>query len=293
MRCLAAWLAIGGASAAAAGAPQPFASSAAGSVACPAGFGRIFEETICQAAAQHLGLPFALSYSVRSFPRGCFEVGGSAYFNTHREGASHLEASAICQPSGAGLLGQDPGSEADDASCPAGQAAAAGGGCLALKAASQNASCEEKGFDPAQLTCRTCGLLAQHLSELGASMAPSEECYGCCRMEAEVERFEMARLIADASSQERDQDLHDFIKRKAPLFPRLEVEYQEGASPAIELEDSNKPDRVVRADVFGWQSDALFQFLKLRLKESGDAGKEGAAMAAQGAWTAEIQTCSG
>lgn len=105
-------------------------------------------------------------------------------------------------------------------------------------------------------------------------------------------------MIADANIQERDQDLHDFIKRKAPKYSRLEVEYMESAEPAIEFEKDDEPDRVVRAVVAGWKSDQLGQFLSLRLEDqkaenSSDSGEGGAVLAAQGAFTAEIQTCSG
>jgi hypothetical protein len=112
-----------------------------------------------------------------------------------------------------------------------------------------------------------------------------------------VERFSSARLTADANIQERDQDLHDFIKRKAPLFPQLEVEYMEAAEAAVEFENDDDPNRVVRVVVTGWKSDHLSQLLGVRLEQtkpnSSDVDKDGVVMAAQGAYTAEVQTCSG
>jgi len=99
-------------------------------------------------------------------------------------------------------------------------------------------------------------------------------------------------MVADASQQERDQDLHDFIKRQAPKFRRLEVEYQEWANPSIELENKDEPDRVLRADVTGWKSGHLQDFLSSRLKpDDSEAGETN--LPAKGAYTAEIQSCSG
>jgi len=147
------------------------------------------------------------------------------------------------------------------------------------------------------LSCETCRALGRRLEESGKGPAPVlGECLGCCKEPVPPERFSMARLVADASQQERDQDLHDFIKRKAPLFPALEVEYQEGAAPALELENNvDGTSRILRADVSGWKSDHLGQFLRERLESSADSeAKDGSIkMAADGAWTAEIQSCSG
>lgn len=196
-----------------------------------------------------------------------------------------------------------PGTASDGpgATCPAGKSAD-GAGCLAAASNTtsvvvpdQDAGCAERGFDPKRLSCGTCRALGQRLEEAGGiGLSIVEECLGCCREAAKVERFSLARLIADASQQDRDQDLHDFIKRKAPLFPALEVEYQEGASPALELENEDAPDRVVRADVSGWKSDHLAEFLKERLHTRTTSDAEGSVkMVAAGAWTAEVQSCSG
>jgi len=110
-----------------------------------------------------------------------------------------------------------------------------------------------------------------------------------------VERFSSARLLCDANIQERDQDLHDFIKRKAPLFSQLEVEYVEAAEPALELEQDDDSGRVLRAVVAGWKSDHVAQFLEVRLKQTNNTESDegGAKMVAEGAYTAEVQTCSG
>uniref|UniRef100_A0A7S4SA43 Selenoprotein F n=1 Tax=Alexandrium monilatum TaxID=311494 RepID=A0A7S4SA43_9DINO len=179
----------------------------------------------------------------------------------------------------------------EEGSCPAGKAAD-GSGCLAAK---ENVSaCTDQGFDPKRLSCGTCRLLGQRLEEEGGSeQAIVKECFGCCQEAKQVERFGIARLIADAGQQERDQDLHDFIKRKAPLFPGLEVEYLEGAMPAIELENDEQPERVVRADVSGWKSNHLYEFLEQRLRTAEVGEKAEVKMAVEGAWTAEVQSCSG
>eukprot|EP00928_Gymnodinium_smaydae_P011662 TRINITY_DN14278_c0_g1_i1.p1 TRINITY_DN14278_c0_g1~~TRINITY_DN14278_c0_g1_i1.p1 ORF type:complete len:200 (+),score=47.34 TRINITY_DN14278_c0_g1_i1:76-675(+) len=164
------------------------------------------------------------------------------------------------------------------------------GSCLATAAGD---GCAARGFDPAQLSCSTCGLLETRLKEAGIDgSALLQECMGCCQPVVAIERFTSARLTAAASSQNHDQDLHDFIKRKAPFFPSLEVEYLDGHNAAIELEQEGQPDRILRADVSGWTSDHLYQFLSERLEKGIPADGE-VKMAAEGAWTAEVQTCPG
>lgn len=167
---------------------------------------------------------------------------------------------------------------------PDGCAAAPGGenasseGCLAL------------GFDPRQLGCHTCDALRVRLEEAGGvGLGLFDECSRCCQKAPAVERFDKGTLLADASAQERDQDLHDFIKRKAPMYPSLEVEYMDGVNVALELENERDPDRVVRVDLTGWKSDDMAMFIAQRLPGGEDAGGEVVA----GVWTAEIQSCSG
>eukprot|EP00746_Dinoflagellata_sp_MGD_P078125 gnl/MRDRNA2_/MRDRNA2_31265_c0_seq1.p1 gnl/MRDRNA2_/MRDRNA2_31265_c0~~gnl/MRDRNA2_/MRDRNA2_31265_c0_seq1.p1 ORF type:complete len:240 (+),score=47.26 gnl/MRDRNA2_/MRDRNA2_31265_c0_seq1:1-720(+) len=156
--------------------------------------------------------------------------------------------------------------------------------------------CKTWGFDSALLSCSTCDNLKQRLLDVGEekSIEPPivTECLGCCQNPKD-EKFEAAVLIAPASAQERDQDLHDFVKRKAPLFPGLEVEYQEGDRAAIEFSNPSKdPERVVRIRVHGWKSEHLFSYLSLRLENS-DQGQQGLGQGERKYWTAEIQTCSG
>jgi len=172
-------------------------------------------------------------------------------------------------------------------------AKAGGKGCIADNA---DGSCAEQGFDSLRLSCNTCRQLGSRLEATGNSnQGLVAECLKCCREPGAVERFSSARLICDANIQDRDQDLHDFIKRKAPLFPELEVEYSEAAEPALELEKDDGSGRVLRAVVAGWKSDHLAQFLGVRLEQKnnteGDEG--GAKMVAKGAFSAEVQTCSG
>lgn len=184
---------------------------------------------------------------------------------------------------------------AEETSC-----SAKGGKDGACSAASTgaNQTCAERGFDTLRLSCNTCRKLSDRLHESGNSGNELlDECLGCCREAGAVERFSRARLLADANIQDRDQDLHDFIKRKAPLFPGLEVEYVENAEAAVELESDDDPDRIVRAVVTGWKSDHLVKFLDGRLEqksEKDDDDTQGAVpMGVGGHYTAEVQTCSG
>jgi hypothetical protein len=121
----------------------------------------------------------------------------------------------------------------------------------------------------------------------------AKECHLCCKQPTETHKFSSARLMADASIQDKDTDLHDFIKRKAPLFPSLEVEYMEGSRAAVDLEDGavyGEPDHVLRTEVGGWTSDQIYQFLSERLEQRNTSEE---ALGVAGAWTAEIQSCSG
>lgn len=174
-----------------------------------------------------------------------------------------------------------------------GQCTAKGGGACSGDITGNNESaCAALGFDPVRLKCSTCDMLKRRVEEQdNGSQDIIQECLGCCNSKTAVlERFGSARLTADAGQQDRDQDLHDFIKRKAPLFPSLEVEYMEGAHPALELENEDDPDRVLRAEVSGWKSEHIFEFLSSRLVSEGEGD---AKVSVAGAWTAEVQTCSG
>jgi len=167
------------------------------------------------------------------------------------------------------------------------------GGCAAA-AVDENASgegCLALGFDPRQLGCHTCDTLRLRLEEVGGvGLGLFDECSRCCHQTPPVERFDKGTLMADASAQERDQDLHDFIKRKAPMYPSLEVEYMDGANVALELENERDPDRVVRVDLTGWKSDQMAEFISQRLNSIEEDGGD---KVIAGAWTAEIQSCSG
>lgn len=167
-----------------------------------------------------------------------------------------------------------------------------GGLCSSAGTVTMNdTECLASGFDTSRLKCTTCDMLEKRLTELSVGgQNVVGMCRGCCQEVASTKQYDSAWLIADAGQQERDQDLHDFIKRKAPLFKSLEVEYLEGAAPAIELENEDDPDSVLRAEVTGWKSHHLVDFLTARLKS---AQGEEANVAAEGAWTAEIQSCSG
>eukprot|EP00930_Biecheleria_cincta_P048961 TRINITY_DN34202_c0_g1_i1.p1 TRINITY_DN34202_c0_g1~~TRINITY_DN34202_c0_g1_i1.p1 ORF type:complete len:187 (-),score=47.23 TRINITY_DN34202_c0_g1_i1:598-1137(-) len=158
------------------------------------------------------------------------------------------------------------------------------------------ASCFAQGFDQARLGCKTCQTLQQRLEETGQKGgALVEECFSCCQPEAVLEIYPKARLIADASQQDRDQDLHDFIKRKAPRIPNLEVEYQEGSWPAVELEKDDGSDEVLRADLTGWKSDQIVEFIGMRLQavNSSESEEEAQGVSLHKGWSAEIQSCSG
>lgn len=173
--------------------------------------------------------------------------------------------------------------------------AAASGKCVpeALDAA----ACTERGFDSKRLACATCDALESRLEEASVAdfRALASDCRQCCRAKAAAEKWTSARLLCDAGIQDQDSDVHDFIKRKAPLFKRLEVEYIEGSKPALELEREDDSSRVLRADVGGWKSNHIFDFLTERLDESNtsDNSEDDESVGVVGAWTSEVQSCSG
>lgn len=166
--------------------------------------------------------------------------------------------------------------------------------CPLYIGAERESCCASLGFDVAKLSCDTCQKLEQRLEQVNVDgKRILNDCLGCCmNMVSDLQRFDVAWLSADASTQDQNQDLHDFIKRKAPLFPGLEVEYVEGAAGALEFENEDNPDYVLRADVASWKSDHIAEFLTQRLK-SNKTNASDTVEVAKGAWTAEIQTCQG
>jgi hypothetical protein len=123
------------------------------------------------------------------------------------------------------------------------------------------------------------------------------DCLACCQPPLGVEKWWSARLLCDADIQEQDTDVHDFIKRKAPMFPGLEVEYVQGQRPVLELEMEDDDTRALRAEVNGWKSEHLFDFLTERLEPRNASAEDDADSLSvggvAGAWSAEIQSCSG
>jgi len=181
-----------------------------------------------------------------------------------------------------------------ESSCPAGAGDGTGSCGSIVDQANRSLECSAKGFNAEKLSCKTCKVLEQRLAEFQQSTRPLlAECFACCQADPPVEVFRKARLICDASSQERDQDLHDFIKRKAPKIHNLEVDYQEGSWAALELENDDGSGRVLRADVSGWKSNHLRDFLGSHLEGAAEADSDASGIAATGAWSAEIQSCSG
>lgn len=70
----------------------------------------------------------------------------------------------------------------------------------------------------------------------------------------------------------------------------------EGSKPALELEMLDEPDRILRVEVGGWASDYIKEFLSARLEKREEAGQDDdskPATVASGAFSAEIQSCSG
>ena len=84
-----------------------FATNAANTNACAAGYSKITDDTTCKAAADFLVKPYGsnalLPFSLPSFPSGCYldTAKSTVFLNTHPTGAAASTAQPLCKVTGA------------------------------------------------------------------------------------------------------------------------------------------------------------------------------------------------
>ncbi len=77
-----------------------YATNAANTNACPAGYSKITDVTTCRAAAAFLGTPFGSVFGSSSKPSGCYlgtVNNPTVYLNTDPTGAADADAQPICR----------------------------------------------------------------------------------------------------------------------------------------------------------------------------------------------------
>eukprot|EP00927_Polykrikos_kofoidii_P054183 TRINITY_DN48648_c0_g1_i1.p3 TRINITY_DN48648_c0_g1~~TRINITY_DN48648_c0_g1_i1.p3 ORF type:complete len:168 (-),score=39.70 TRINITY_DN48648_c0_g1_i1:177-680(-) len=131
-------------------------------------------------------------------------------------------------------------------------------------------ACAELGFSEA-LKCPTCNRLREILPtgvERGADDAISlvTECESCCTKDVDNEFFAKAIFHVSQYSIESDQDIEDFVKRKAPAFKNLKIEKSFGSMhlQLIREGETSKTATTV-VNVRGWKSDEIRDFLDLKI----------------------------
>mmetsp|Transcript_60936 Transcript_60936/g.114900 ORF Transcript_60936/g.114900 Transcript_60936/m.114900 type:complete len:177 (+) Transcript_60936:2-532(+) len=131
-------------------------------------------------------------------------------------------------------------------------------------------ACMELGFSEA-LECSTCDRLGEFLPSGDSQRAADaeklvKECQGCCKAKGK-EVFKQAVLYVCPSQVHVDQDLEDFVKRKADAFKQLKVKYTDGARTTLQLlregETEESSNEYINAR--GWKSDDFREFLHLKL----------------------------
>eukprot|EP00747_Dinoflagellata_sp_TGD_P166167 gnl/TRDRNA2_/TRDRNA2_188530_c0_seq1.p1 gnl/TRDRNA2_/TRDRNA2_188530_c0~~gnl/TRDRNA2_/TRDRNA2_188530_c0_seq1.p1 ORF type:complete len:203 (+),score=57.09 gnl/TRDRNA2_/TRDRNA2_188530_c0_seq1:54-611(+) len=136
--------------------------------------------------------------------------------------------------------------------------------------AKKQAECSKLGFTE-ELMCSTCARLKEFLPSgdqkngvEGDSLIA--ECQKCCRAD-EKDLFKSAILYVCPSQLELNQDVEDFVKKKADKIQNLEVRYMDGARLTIQLlrEGETDKDSTEYVNVRGWKSDELKDFVNMKV----------------------------
>mmetsp|Transcript_1567 Transcript_1567/g.3767 ORF Transcript_1567/g.3767 Transcript_1567/m.3767 type:complete len:162 (-) Transcript_1567:29-514(-) len=132
-------------------------------------------------------------------------------------------------------------------------------------------ACSRLGFASESLECKTCTRLRDAMptgDQKGAADAEKlvANCFSCCQ-EAGNEGFARAVLYVCPSQVEVNQDVEDFVKRKADSFKNLKIKYVDGARTTLQLlrEDETEEDSAEYVNIRGWKSDEIRDFLKLKV----------------------------
>eukprot|EP00930_Biecheleria_cincta_P074304 TRINITY_DN61508_c0_g1_i1.p1 TRINITY_DN61508_c0_g1~~TRINITY_DN61508_c0_g1_i1.p1 ORF type:complete len:165 (-),score=45.17 TRINITY_DN61508_c0_g1_i1:5-499(-) len=130
--------------------------------------------------------------------------------------------------------------------------------------------CAEMGYG-ADLRCSTCSRLQEFLpsgEEKGAAESAKlvSECRRCCESVGE-EVFKRGILYVCPSQVQGDQDIEDFVKRKADAFKSLDVKYRDGVRTTLMLlrEGETEEDAKEAVNIRGWKSDEIRDFVAMKL----------------------------
>merc|ERR1719373_640326 len=131
-------------------------------------------------------------------------------------------------------------------------------------------ACAELGFGEA-LRCSTCQRLSDFLpsgDQKGGKEAATltKDCLKCCSDEGD-EVFAKAIFHVSKGLVEADQDIEDFVKRKAPAFKNLKIEYSMWGVSSLQLlrKDETEESAKTFVNIGGWKSDEIKDFIKLKL----------------------------
>mmetsp|Transcript_37627 Transcript_37627/g.86911 ORF Transcript_37627/g.86911 Transcript_37627/m.86911 type:complete len:162 (-) Transcript_37627:33-518(-) len=133
--------------------------------------------------------------------------------------------------------------------------------------------CAELGFSET-LDCSACDKLNDFLTSRSNQKVKNDvevlikECRGCC-VYAEVEKYDKAVLQMSPGRTRYDQDLEDFVRRKAPAFTRLQIEETAGVTFTMLhfLREGQTVDTAAESiNLHSWKTDELRDFLQTRLK---------------------------
>jgi len=159
-------------------------------------------------------------------------------------------------------------------------------GALARQSPSQ---CTALGFESTLLKCSTCDVLESHIGESKTALKLLKECKSCCAEDKE-EIFHRAIFQVNSEEISKNQDHEDFVRRKAPGFPNLDVEYVVDLPCALELSNDQT---TMRTKVEGWSSQHLFEFVSAKLRPPTADEVLASEGGATGKGSAEIQSCAG
>merc|ERR1712194_239136 len=105
--------------------------------------------------------------------------------------------------------------------------------------------------------------------EKGAAEAEElqSNCRSCCSEDKDQVPFARAILYVCPFQLQHNQDVEDFVKRKAGEFKNLQVRYADGARTTIQLlrEGENEKDNEEYVNIKGWKSDEIYGFVKLKV----------------------------
>mmetsp|Transcript_19771 Transcript_19771/g.37199 ORF Transcript_19771/g.37199 Transcript_19771/m.37199 type:complete len:172 (-) Transcript_19771:195-710(-) len=134
--------------------------------------------------------------------------------------------------------------------------------------------CAELGFASSDLRCSTCTRLREFLpsgEHKGASDSSQlvSECQSCCQAGAD-EVFKKATLYVCRTQVRDNQDIEDFVKRKASSFKNLKIKYRDGARSLLvfQREGESLEDATERVNIAGWKSDEIRDFVGMKLDVS-------------------------